>query len=358
MQVRSDIGLGASEIAAVAGLNPHASPWDVWLAKTGQSRFEGNELTEWGQRLEPAIRQKYSDETGLDVVVPRTSLFHPERPWQRATPDGMVWEGIEQDVRDAIADRELLLSPKWTRLHAHWCGIGKEMECTCAPTVPPPSRLFQAKNVGEWPARRLWEDGVPDYVQLQEQWEMDVTGAKLADVCALVGGNDFRMFSVSYDAKLAADLIEIGAEFMHRVERGIPPAVDHSEACKEHLVAQMRKAQAVEYHADAETEAALEEWRRLHLEAKRLEKQLEQARNAVRRVFAAAQCDRVAWSGGVLRIQAPRTAVSTDFEAVARLVASAKGMTAAEFEALVAEHTTTKTVGPVLSAPAAWKESK
>lgn len=30
-------GIGASEIAAIAGLNPYASPWGVWPAKTGQS---------------------------------------------------------------------------------------------------------------------------------------------------------------------------------------------------------------------------------------------------------------------------------------------------------------------------------
>lgn len=340
----------------MAGLNPHASPWDVWLAKTGQASFEGNELTEWGQRLEPAIRQKYSDETGLVVEVPASSMFHPIRTWQRATPDGIVWPTkVECDRR---CERPGIGHDTHCRAVTYGLAFTSDDWCNCRCHVRRIERLFQAKNVGEWPARRLWEDGVPDYVQLQEQWEMDVTGAKLADVCALVGGNDFRMFSVTYDAKLAADLVEIGAEFMRRVERGVPPDVDHSEACKEHLVAQMRKAQAVEFHADAETEAALEEWRRLHLEAKRLEKQLEQARNAVRRVFAAAQCDRVAWSGGVLRIQAPRTAASTDFEAIARLVASAKGMTAAEFDALVAEHTTTKTIGPVLSAPANWKESK
>lgn len=330
-QVRSDVGLGASEIAAVAGLNPHASPWDVWLAKTGQSTFTGNDLTEWGHRLEPAIRQKYADETGHVVEVPAASMFHPSRPWQRATPDGIVYEMLQENRPGIPANR-----------------------------IPPKKmivRLFQAKNVGEWPAKRMWEDGVPDYVQLQEQWEMDVTGAPVADVCALVGGNEFRTHTVYRDARLAADLVEIGAEFMRRVERGTPPDIDHSKACREHLVARMSKARAVEFHADAETEAAIAEWQRLHVEAKKIEKQLEKARNVVRRVFADAQCERVTWSGGVLRIQAPRTAATTDYEAVARLVASSKGMAAAEFDALVAEHSDIKTIGPVLAAPANWKES-
>jgi len=315
MQELSRYGLGASEIAAVAGLNPAASPWDVWMAKTGQSVFVGNEFTDWGQRLEPAIRQAYADKTKHEVEVPTSSMFHPLRQWQRATPDGIVY----------AADRSI-------------------------------DRLFQAKNVGEWQAKRMWEDGVPDHVQLQEQWEMDVTGAVVADVAALVGGNDFRIATVHYDARLAADLVEIGAEFMRRLERGQPPEVDHSKVCKDHLAARMRKARSVEYQADAESDAAIESWRRLHVEAKRIEQQLDKARNVVRRVFADAQCDRVSWSGGLLRIQSPRTSVTVDYEAVARLVASAKGMTAAEFESLVAEQTTTKNVAPVLSAPASWKD--
>lgn len=314
-QKRSDIGLGASEIAAVAGLHPFASPWDVWLAKTGQSTFAGNELTEWGHRLEPAIRQAYSDKTGHTVEVPATSMFHPSRAWQRATPDGIVY----------AADRVIM-------------------------------RLFQAKNVGEWAARKSWGNGVPDYVQLQEQWEMDVTGARVADVVALVGGHEFRMHEVSYDPRIAADLVEIGAAFMDRVARGVPPPPDASEACKEHLTAQLRTAQVVEFYADAETEAVLAEWRRLHIEAKRIDRAIEKARNAVRQVFAAAQCDRVAWSGGVLRLQAAREDERTNYEAIARLIASAKGVTEAEFAALVKANTAKKTVGPILSAPANWKE--
>lgn len=347
-QVRSDFGLGASEIAAVAGLNPHASPWDVWLAKTGQSTFTGNDLTEWGHRLEPAIRQKYADETGHVVEVPAASMFHPSRPWQRATPDGIVYmrPRCGGDGTCDPSDPALCVYADDDGECGCWCHAPRRID-----------RLFQAKNVGEWPAKRMWEDGLPDYVQLQEQWEMDVTGAPVADVCTLVGGNEFRTHTVYSDAKLAADLVEIGAEFMRRVERGAPPDVDHSRACKEHLVARMGKARAVEFHADAETEAAIAEWQRLHVEAKKIEKSLEKARNIVRRVFADAQCERVTWSGGVLRIQAPRTAAAVDFEAVARLVASAKGMPAAEFETLVAEHATVKTIGAVLAAPANWKES-
>ena len=166
------------------------------------------------------------------------------------------------------------------------------------------------------------------------------------------------MFSVEYNAKLAADLVDIGAEFMARVERGIPPAIDHSEACKSHLASQMRKAMPIEFHADEETEQVIAEWKRLHVEAKQLEKRLDRARNLVRNVFASAQCERVVWRGGVIKIQAPRVASSTDYEVIARLVASANGISPDEFNELVEANTTTKAVAPVLAAPADWKDDK
>lgn len=314
-QQRSDVGLGASEIAAVAGLHPFASPWDVWLAKTGQSTFAGNELTEWGHRLEPAIRQAYSDKTGHTVEVPATSMFHPSRSWQRATPDGIVY----------AADRSIV-------------------------------RLFQAKNVGEWAARKSWGDGVPDYVQLQEQWEMDVTGARVADVVSLVGGHELRMHEVNYNPGIAADLAEIGAAFMARLERREPPNPDASDACKDHFTQRLRATAQVEVVADEAAERAIDEWRRAHIEARRATRKLELARNAVLGVFTAAQSQRLTWREGPLALRPARKDAVTDYESVARLVASAHGMNEREFSALVEANTTHRTVGPILSAPPNWKD--
>src|SRR5689334_16414020 len=92
-QQLSSLGIGASEISAVVGMNPYASPWSIWLRKTGQAPdVEETEPMEWGNRLEPAIRQKYVDVTGHSVYVPPKSMFSEERPWARATPDGIVVE--------------------------------------------------------------------------------------------------------------------------------------------------------------------------------------------------------------------------------------------------------------------------
>lgn len=328
-------GLGASEIAAVAGLNPHASPWDVWLAKTGQSTFAGNELTEWGHRLEPAIRLRYCDETGAVVVVPSGSMFHPSHEWVRATPDGMIWDGASPERIE-----ELRRSSPETLRDAK------------------ASRLFQAKNVNEWGARMAgWEARCPDHVQLQEQWEMLVTGAPEADVCALIGGNTWVMHRVFFDARIANDLLEIGTAFMRDLELGVKPKADGSDACSRHLRAQLRRRDSiVEVIADEDLESEVRTWHDAHVEIARAIARKEAARSKVMAAIAAAGATRLVTSVGCINVKAGVTKQSTDWEHVARLVASATGMDRGEFAKLVEDATEKTTMGPTISAPKTWSK--
>lgn len=335
-QELSRLGLGASEIAAVAGLNPHASPWDVWLAKTGQAQFNGNEFTEWGQRLEPAIRLRYCDETGAIVVVPSGSMFHAIHEWVRATPDGMIWDGATPERIEDLRHS----SPETLR-------------------DSKASRLFQAKNVNEWAARMAgWSDACPDHVQLQEQWEMLVTGAPEADVCALIGGNTWVMHRVFFDARIANDLLEIGAAFMRNLEQGIQPKVDGSDACSRHLRAQLRKRDAiVEVVADEDLESAVQTWHDAHVEIARANARKEAARSKVMAAIAAAGATRLVTSVGHINVKAGTTRQNTDWEHVARLVASATGMDRNEFANLVDDATKRTTTEPTISAPKTWSKT-
>jgi putative phage-type endonuclease len=248
----SNVGIGASEISAVCGLNPYASPWDIWLRKTGQAEgFTGNAFTEWGHRLEPAIRQAYADKTGATIEVPGDSMFHPECAWARATPDGFVIE-------------------KGTRVS-----------------------LVQCKNVGAW-VEKSWKEAPPDYVQLQEQWEMYVTELSRADVAVLIGGNDFRIYTIHRDNKVIADLVTIASNFWHHVETRTPPKIDGSDACQQHIEKRYAdKASAIEVTADHDLEQRLAEWQRLHKQAKETESTIKVIKNEVRQVLAEAQADRI-----------------------------------------------------------------
>jgi putative phage-type endonuclease len=260
-------GIGASEISTVCGMNPFQSPWDLWQTKIGEREpFEGNAMTDWGHRLEPVIRQAYVDQTGAVVYVPMESIFSKETPWARATPDGIV---LSSPIGDPSRDI--------------W------------------QHLLQIKNVGFWVGRD-WEQAPPAYVQLQEQWELYVTGLQRADVAALVAGNDFRVFTIHRDDKVIRDLLAIATDFWRRVEQRIPPEIDNSEACKEHFEKRFAKANAVELVATSEIESLFEQWRTHAKTVKAASKEVERIRNVVRSHFAEAQADRIISSIGVAKL--------------------------------------------------------
>jgi putative phage-type endonuclease len=316
-------GIGASEIAAIIGLNPYASPWDIWLRKTGQAPdVDQTEAMEWGLRLEPAIRQKYADTTRLPLYVPSESLFRPGVPWARATPDAI-----------ALADQEPL-SP-WTH-------------------------LVQCKNVGYWPGKE-WDETPPAYVQLQEQWEMYVTDLPRADIAALIAGGEYRVYTVHRDSKLIGDLVELATQFWARVESRTPPAVDSSTACRDHFARRLVDSEVVELPADSDLEQAMADWKAERAALKASERRVETLRNTVLSALESAQADRLVSSIGVAKLArySAKTHQETDWRLVAQLLASAPNP-AAVFAELVEANTKTITTPPsvALREPSWWSREK
>ena len=328
-QSLSTHGIGASEIAAICGLSPYESAWGVWLRKTGQAPdVDPTPQIEWGHRLEPAIRQKYADATGATMYVPPESMFHPETKWARATPDAIVvTESFHGSTRP------------WPR--EFW------------------SHLVQVKNVGYWPGKD-WLNGPPVYVQLQEAWEMYVTGLDRADVAALIGGGDYRTYTVHRDDRMITDLVDIAAAFWRRVESRTPPPVDESEACRDHFSRCLAKVPHVELVADEEAEALVEQWRRARAEQKAVEKRVETLRNKVRALMDEAQCDRIIARCGSpsLSRTAPKTYNETNWRLVAELLGTSEPN---RFHQLVEANTVTTTTEPsvTLREPREWgKENR
>ena len=54
----------ASESAAILGISPWVSPYQLWLLKTGRAKPEANAAMRHGTALEPAARAAYEDRTG------------------------------------------------------------------------------------------------------------------------------------------------------------------------------------------------------------------------------------------------------------------------------------------------------
>ena len=83
-------GIGGSELAAIMGLSPFTTPFQVWLRKTGRIPKEQRVTTpamEWGNRLEPAIADAYAELRRVKV-----------RHWHRTFERGPLVAHIDRTV--------------------------------------------------------------------------------------------------------------------------------------------------------------------------------------------------------------------------------------------------------------------
>ena len=186
-------GIGSSDAAASVGLNPYKSQLTLWMEKTGRDadlpKPDPNDTTApvyWGTLLEPIVAASYTQQTGRRVRKVNAVLQHPERPWMLAN-----------------LDREVI-------------GAGDV-------------QILECKTAGEFGAR-LWKEGVPEYVQLQVQHQLAVTGKQAADVAVLLCGQQLQVHRIHRDDGLIAKLMMLQERFWHYVTTDTPPPADGSDS--------------------------------------------------------------------------------------------------------------------------------
>jgi putative phage-type endonuclease len=192
--------IGASEVAALfvsptgECMSPFTTPFALWAEKTGlaQPAELDAEYVEWGNLLEPAIAGRYARVTGREIwqaPSPYAVAEHPSLPMLRATPDRWVLRAEPERAGDG---------------------------------------LLQLKNTNAFATD--WNDGPPDYVQIQVQAEMAVTGRDWCSVAVLIGGCRFRYFDVERNDAFIAEIEAQVRWFWERhVIGGVPPDLDASE---------------------------------------------------------------------------------------------------------------------------------
>jgi putative phage-type endonuclease len=188
-------GIGSSDAAAAVGLNPYKSQLELWLEKTGRDDLlpksdphDEDSPTYWGTLLEPIVAAHYSRRTGHKVRRINAVLQHPH--------PSLLW-------MLANIDREVIGSEEVQILECKTAGIN---------------------------GARLWKDGVPEYVQLQVQHQLAVTGKQAADVAVLFGGQALEIHRLQRDDSLIARLIRLEQAFWRYVETDTPPPADGSES--------------------------------------------------------------------------------------------------------------------------------
>lgn len=177
-------GLGGSDAGAVLGLNPYKTPVDVYLEKMGQALpEEDNDAAYWGNVLEDTVAQEYARRKGVKVQRRNDHFQNKDHPFMMANIDRWV-----------VGQRKIL-------------------EC---------------KTAGQYVSDQWGPDGsdqVPDSYLIQCTHYMLVMGVDVADLAVLIGGRDFRTYTIGFDRKLADIIIEREHDFWHNhVMQEIPPA--------------------------------------------------------------------------------------------------------------------------------------
>lgn len=214
-------GIGGSDIAAILGLSPWVTAYEVFLDKRGETPLQAHGIypeaapLRWGRLLEPVLRQEYANRTGFEVASP-PMLCSVRYPFMLANLDGEVFmpDGRVVEFKTARSDFD-------------WGEDGS--------------------------------NGVPLYYVLQVQHYMLITGHRITDVAVLIGGCDFRILHVEADPELQAMLIEAETVFWTRVENNDPPPPANLADARRRWGGLAQRGQVIANDKDLETIVNLRE---------------------------------------------------------------------------------------------------
>jgi len=272
-------GIGSSDAAAAVGLNPYQSQLELWLIKTGRDqnlpKVDAHDETSpmyWGTLLEPIVAAHYVKRTGLKVRRVNAVLQHPQVPWMLAN-----------------IDREVLGSTEVSILECKTAGIH---------------------------GSRLWKDGVPEYVQIQVQHQLAVTGKAAADVAVLLGGQELQVHRVSRDEALIANLMELETRFWAFVESDTPPPADGSDSAGQALQALFPQdnGATLDFKGDAQCNRVFEDWLAVRAKLEQLQAQESQCKQTLQQAMG--EATKAVFEAGAVSWKKAKDSVTLDTAAL------------------------------------------
>lgn len=253
-------GVAASEIAAILGISPWVSPFDLWwLKQTGDVSQAENRAMRRGRRYEALIVEDFADEHPELHVGPSLTLRNIDRPWQVSTPDALAYDTpIDHDAVEAD-----------------------------------PVAVIEAKT-GQ---RNEWgepgTDQIPAHYRAQVLWQLDTVGATTAFLPVRFG-DQYAEYQVDYDETDVALMRTAAQAFLASIAADQAPDIDAHTATLRRLKRLHRDL------VDDEAVIPLHLWRQ-YSAARRLKKKAEErmrlAENRVRNLAGPAARIRVADDG-------------------------------------------------------------
>lgn len=184
--------IGGSDAPVVLGLSPK-SRYRLWQEKTGEVEpddLSNNERVRWGIVLEDVVAQEVTHRYGLKLRRVNKRRFTSAYGFPMVAQIDRIIQGTDRILEIKTTD---------------------------------------ARHANDWGEEGSAEIPTPYYAQVQHQ--MMVTGRSVAEVAALIGGNQLRMYVVPHSPKFCAEMIDAESQFWGLVqERRAPTPITEEEA--------------------------------------------------------------------------------------------------------------------------------
>lgn len=191
-------GIGASDVAALAGVSRWTTPAALYLEKTGQLGEPLDDIDDddfwWAHEQEDDIARAVERRAGLHVIGAQAWCQHPKFPHHRCTVDGFLGESPHSAIGDAVA----VLEEKTETHGSVWRSAGV--------------------------------DEIPLDCEYQGQWQMHVTGLDRVLFAASLFGRFPLMRWLERDQQVIDGLVRLAERFWACVLGGTPPPVDGHDA--------------------------------------------------------------------------------------------------------------------------------
>lgn len=219
--------VGSSEIAAIVGLSPWKSKFDIWTGHTGRAieLEQGAVHIKRGDRMEPVLIGWLGEDTGLSATPNKVVHVHPEIEVAAATPDAFL---VSTTTHERVIGE--VKSPGW-RMWDEWGSPGTAQ--------------------------------IPEDYLCQVQWQMGVTGLNRAMLGADLA--EFSVYEIRHNSKFFWAMVEEAERYWrNHVMADKPPKVEDTRYAKEWLKRTYPEHNPNEWaQADTHTNHLIAEWRRL-----------------------------------------------------------------------------------------------
>lgn len=243
--------VGSSDAAAILGVSPWRTAYQVWQAKTAPEMEPDREPTpvqKRGKRLEPVVVEMLQDEMpDLDVFARNHRHWHPDH--------GFI--GAEIDAEAMIGRSDEIVNVEIKTVH--------------------PARAYGWGEQGT--------DEIPLHYAAQVMHALAVTNRRLCVVAALIGADDLRVYRVERDDQMIDRIVAEEVRFWNENVLGLVPPPLRTLADANLAYTKDHGGSVI---ADRNVEAAVEHLRQLRDQARTLDVAIEEAEVAVKKAMGTA----------------------------------------------------------------------